>query len=115
MRAVYKKSTGEYIDNEQSILKPPSDNTKLIEKLPNVLSKHGGSASDYVVFETDQPSLKKFNGSKLVNDTAKITSVSNAEAEAQIKADRASALRAKMQNQMATLKEVQEFLSMGVD
>jgi len=69
MKAVYRKSDGAYVDNEQSWVKVPGDLAAAVAE------KHGGSAKGYVVFETERPYLKKVVGGKLVDDAGKVAQV----------------------------------------
>ena len=109
MRAVYKKSTGAYCDNEQSMKRPPDEAKDLIKRLPNV-PLAGAKVSDFIVINTDNPSLKKYDGVKLIDDTDKIQAVLTAETQANDKAQRLAELKTKIDSQTATLKELQEYL-----
>lgn len=79
MRAVYRKSDGSYVDNEQSwAIRPPN----LAEA---VARKHGGTLVDYVVFETTEPSLKQVKAGSLEVNQAKVDAVNSASQAAQAK------------------------------
>ena len=66
MKAVYRKSDGAYVDNEQSWANVP------VDLAAAVAEKHGGSAKDYAVQEADKPHLKKLAGGQLVEDAEKV-------------------------------------------
>jgi hypothetical protein len=79
MKAVYRKSDGAYVDNEQSWVKAPADLVAAVAK------KHGGAAKDYAAFETERPYLKKLVSGKLVADGGKVAQV-DAERKARLAA-----------------------------